>query len=316
MTIKLRPLQLKDIPHILEWMNDSALNQFFQQDFTKMTTEKETTYITQSWHDQNNQHFAITNKTDEYLGTISLKNINLQHRNAEYAIALRQKAIGTGVAQEATIKLLTLAFTKLKLHKVYLNVLSDNLRACRFYEKIGFIFEGETKAQIYLNDKFHDLTWYGLTKDQWQKTTPFPPFKRLSFSQLGDERGHLVVAEVGQQIPFAIRRVFYIYGSDKNVIRGQHANRHSQFVLINIQGQSKVKIDTGVGESTVVKLTHSHQGVYLNKMVWKEMYDFSPDSILLCLASENYQPEEYIRDYQQFLKTVNSKPSPSSSTTT
>jgi diamine N-acetyltransferase len=305
MTITLRPLKLKDIPHILEWMHDPTLNQFFQTDFTTIDEKKETEYITKSWHDQNNHSFAIVDQADEYLGTISLKKINLSHQNAEYAIALRKKAIGVGVAQAATTQLLTLAFTKLKLHKIYLNVLSDNLRARRFYEKIGFNFEGETKAQIYLHGSFRDLAWYGLTKNQWLKKSPPPPFQRLTFPELGDHRGHLVVAEVGQQIPFIIRRVFYIYVSDKNVIRGQHANRHSQFVLINIQGQSKVKVDTGVGESTIIKLTRPHQGVYLNKMVWKEMYDFSPDSILLCLASENYHPEEYLRDYQQFLNAVN-----------
>ena len=125
----------------------------------------------------------------------------------------------------------------------------------------------------------------------------------LCFSDYGDERGKLVVIEGAQAIPFNIQRVFYIYDSDSTVVRGQHANRESEFVLINVAGQSKVRINDG-HEEFVVALNKPMMGIYIPKMIWKDMYDFSSDSVLLVLASTHYDEKEYIRDYDAYLKEV------------
>lgn len=125
----------------------------------------------------------------------------------------------------------------------------------------------------------------------------------LKFNDLGDERGKLVVIEGGREVPFEIKRVFYIYGSDPTVVRGQHANRESEFVLINVAGQSKVRITDG-NEEIIVRLDKPMTGVYIPKMIWKDMYDFSPDSVLLVLASTHYDGSEYIRDYDDYLKLM------------
>lgn len=128
--------------------------------------------------------------------------------------------------------------------------------------------------------------------------------KILDFAELGDERGNLVVIEgENQDIPFDIKRVFYIYGSDATVVRGQHANRRTKFVLINVAGQSKVKVDNGF-ETRIISLNKPRMGLYLDTMVWKDMYDFSPDSILLVLCSEHYDGSEYIRDYDAYIKEI------------
>lgn len=126
----------------------------------------------------------------------------------------------------------------------------------------------------------------------------------LEFSQNGDERGWLVVIEGGTEIPFDIARIFYIYGSACDVVRGQHANRKSQFVLINVAGSCKVKVKDGKGNEAIFVLNRPHTGIYLPTMVWKDMYDFSEDSVLLCLSSEHYDANEYIRNYDEFLKIV------------
>lgn len=126
----------------------------------------------------------------------------------------------------------------------------------------------------------------------------------LEFSQKGDERGRLVIVEGLKDIPFEIKRIFYIYGTEKNTIRGKHANRNSEFVLINVSGTSKVNVKDGKGNEAIYYLNRPHTGIYLPKMVWKEMYDFSEDSVLLCLASEIYDANEYIRDYSEFLEEV------------
>lgn len=124
--------------------------------------------------------------------------------------------------------------------------------------------------------------------------------KMLQFRKLGDERGRLVVVEGGEDIPFEIKRVFYIYGSDPDVVRGKHANRRSEFILINVVGSSKVRVIDRSGNEMVINLNHPHTGIYLPAMVWKDMYDFSPDSVLLVLSSEHYDPNEYIRDFDEF----------------
>jgi len=122
----------------------------------------------------------------------------------------------------------------------------------------------------------------------------------LNFKDLGDERGKLVVIEGNESIPFDIKRVFYIYGSDATVVRGQHANRESEFVLINVAGTSKVRITDG-SEEFIVELNKPMMGVYIPKMIWKDMYDFSTDSVLLVLANTHYDGKEYIRDYNEYL---------------
>ena len=127
--------------------------------------------------------------------------------------------------------------------------------------------------------------------------------KIINFKDLGDERGKLVVIEGGQAIPFNIQRVFYIYGSDATVVRGEHANRESEFVLINVAGTSKVRITDGL-EEFVVELNKPMMGVYIPKMIWKDMYDFSKDSVLLVLASTHYDGKEYIRNYEEYLRIV------------
>ena len=127
--------------------------------------------------------------------------------------------------------------------------------------------------------------------------------KFIAFPHKGDERGHLVIIEGNQDIPFDIKRVFYIYGSDRDVIRGRHANYNSEFVLINVSGTSKVKVDDGTDQK-IFNLDRPHVGIYLPKLVWKDMYDFSEDSVLLCLSSEHYDANEYIRDYDKYLTVV------------
>lgn len=128
---------------------------------------------------------------------------------------------------------------------------------------------------------------------------------QLSFAEMGDSRGHLIVVEGLTDVPFDIKRIFYIYGSDDDVIRGQHANRETEFVLINVSGTSKVKVTDGI-EEKVLDLDRPHTGIYLPKMIWKDMYDFSSDSVLLVLASEHYDSSEYIRNYSEYVEEMTS----------
>lgn len=132
-------------------------------------------------------------------------------------------------------------------------------------------------------------------------------YEVIDFNEFGDERGNLVVVEgSGRDVPFDIKRVFYMYGSDPDIVRGQHANRKTKFVLINVSGTSKVKVDNGA-ETEIIELNKPRMGLFIDTMVWKDMYDFSEDSVLLVLASEHYDGEEYIRDYNTFINEVRGK---------
>lgn len=131
-------------------------------------------------------------------------------------------------------------------------------------------------------------------------------YKLIEFADFGDERGNLVVIEGdGMDIPFDIKRVFYIYGSDSEVVRGSHANRESEFLLVNVSGTSKVRIDNGF-EEKIISLDKPRMGLYITSMVWKDMYEFSADSVLLVLSNRHYDSKEYIRDYDAYKEIIRS----------
>lgn len=165
----LRQLKESDAEYMLEWMHNEDNTRYFLRDFSSMTLESCRDYIRNTGDDQENFHYAVTNKQDEYLGTISLKNVDRVNKNAEYAISLSPKAIGKGVATEATDDILRVAFQELGLNRVYLNVLADNLRAKKFYEKYGFIYEGVWKEHYILRGRKRDLLWYRILQSEWTK---------------------------------------------------------------------------------------------------------------------------------------------------
>lgn len=126
-------------------------------------------------------------------------------------------------------------------------------------------------------------------------------YSLLNLQQLGDERGELIVVEGNRQIPLDIKRIFYIYNTDSRVVRGQHANKYSEFVFVAVKGSCKVLVDNGSDKKQII-LDKPYEGLYLEKMMWKEMYDFSEDCVLLVLSNKHYDATEYIRDYKEFLQ--------------
>ena len=105
-------------------------------------------------------------------------------------------------------------------------------------------------------------------------------------------------------IPFEIKRVYYMYDTKEGVRRGYHAHKSLQQILICIHGSCKILLDNGK-EKKKVYLEKPYEGLYVPNNMWREMYDFSPDAVLMCLASEVYNEDDYIRDYQQFLDFIN-----------
>lgn len=123
------------------------------------------------------------------------------------------------------------------------------------------------------------------------------------FQPHGDQRGDLVSLEEGKDIPFAIKRIYYLYNTEQDVRRGYHAHKCLQQILICIHGSCKILLDNG-HEKKIVPLEKPYEGVYIANNMWREMFDFSPDAVLLVLASELYDESDYIRNYDDFLKFV------------
>ena len=172
--IRLRLLQAKDAPFMYEWMTDPSITVFFRFDTSKISLESCLAYIGKALDDPNTLHFAIADEDDEYLGTISLKDIDQEKSQAEYAISTRKKAHGSGAALEATRQILQYAFESLGLDRVYLNVLAENGRANAFYRKAGFRFVREDPDALELWGVRKTLNWYEITKSEYRENPHGP----------------------------------------------------------------------------------------------------------------------------------------------
>lgn len=123
------------------------------------------------------------------------------------------------------------------------------------------------------------------------------------FQQHGDERGQLIALEEYRDIPFQIKRVYYMYDTGEGIRRGFHAHKSLKQILICIHGSCKILLDNGDERKTVL-LEKPYEGLYVSNDMWREMYDFSPDAVLMVLASEYYAEDDYIRNYDEFLEYV------------
>lgn len=126
---------------------------------------------------------------------------------------------------------------------------------------------------------------------------------KYMFQPHGDERGQLIALEEFRDIPFRIKRVYFMYETLKDVTRGYHAHKTLEQILVCIHGSCKIRLDNGK-EKKIVPLEKPYEGLYVPPGMWREMFDFSPDAVLLVLASEFYDESDYIRDYDEFKKFI------------
>lgn len=127
----------------------------------------------------------------------------------------------------------------------------------------------------------------------------------IDFDVRGDHRGSLIALENGKNLPFSVQRVYYIFGTHPDVRRGYHAHRALKQVLICTSGSCRILLDNGTSKQTV-ELDSPTQGLYIDGLVWREMFAFSKDCVLMVLASELYDEADYIRDYPKFLQEARS----------
>ena len=120
---------------------------------------------------------------------------------------------------------------------------------------------------------------------------------------MGDERGKLISLESCLEVPFQIKRVFYIYGTKPNIPRGQHSHYKTKQYLIAVSGSCCVTLDDGTKAKTFL-LDKPSTGLFQDAMIWGAMHDFTPDCVLLVLANDYYDEADYIRSYDEFRKIV------------
>ena len=128
--------------------------------------------------------------------------------------------------------------------------------------------------------------------------------KLIDFTIMGDERGSLIALEDSHNTPFDIKRVYYIFDTKEGVRRGFHAHKHLKQIAIAVRGSCWFHLDDGK-EKQEILLDTPDKGLLIEGLIWREMYDFSPDCVLMVLASEYYNNDDYIRDYNKFLEELN-----------
>lgn len=128
-------------------------------------------------------------------------------------------------------------------------------------------------------------------------------YKILDFKAIGDDRGWLVPLESSKTIPFDIKRVYYIWGTQKDVVRGKHAHRALEQVIVCIAGSCDFILDDG-HERKTIRLDNPAKGLYIKHNIWREFTNFSDDCVIMVLASEYYDEADYIRDYEVFKEEV------------
>ena len=129
--------------------------------------------------------------------------------------------------------------------------------------------------------------------------------ERIRLQKHGDTQGILIALEENRNVPFVIRRVYYIFATQSDVHRGKHAHRHLHQLAVAVRGSVTFLLDDGSGPSEVVLNDPSH-GLMLGRMVWRELYDFSEDCVLMVLADQLYDQSDYITDYADFLRELKS----------
>lgn len=125
----------------------------------------------------------------------------------------------------------------------------------------------------------------------------------IDFQEHGDWRGQLVALEENKNIPFSVKRVYFMYDTLAGVVRGKHAHRQLQQILFCVAGACTISLDNGV-EKVEIRLNQPSRGLLIGPGIWREMYDFTENAVLMVLASEYYDESDYIRNYEEFLESI------------
>ena len=301
--MQLRPLKIDDAPLMLSWMHDESVIKYFRNDFISKTLQDAESFIIES-HQNKDVHLAIASDTDEYMGTVSLKHI--ENGSAECAITVRAESMGKGYSWFGMESIIEKAFNELNLECVYWCVSRDNPRAVRFYDKHNFHEALDIPESVLDRYKgMNNLKWYSVLKgDDFTARDTVAGCKVVHIKTIPTvDAGELSFFEANQDIPFEIKRIYYITKVPEGVRRGFHAHKELKQFLFCPYGRIQLILENKNGREEI-ELSDPSIGVVIDQLTWREMLWLQKDSVLCVAASDFYDIEDYIRDYYEFKKDL------------
>lgn len=300
----LRRLELKDAPLMLSWMHDKSVTENMFSDFSSKTLKDAEDFILASLVEGCDLNLAIASDADEYMGTVSLKHIN--DGKAEFAIAVRSEAMGRGYAWFAMESIIKMAFDQLGLESVYWCVSRRNSRAIRFYDKHHFSEVVDVPEDLAARYKaMEDLKWYSVLKgDRFDIGDSVAGCRVVHIRTVPTiDSGELSFFEASKDISFEIKRIYYISKVPEGVRRGFHAHKELKQFLFCPYGCIRLLLENKNGREEI-ELSDPSVGILIEEPTWREMLWIRKDSVLCVAASDYYDPEDYIRDYDEFIKYI------------
>lgn len=301
--MRLRELKQEDAPLMLSWMHDQNVVGKMRGNFAAKTIDDCRAFIENSITDEN-IHLAIASDTDEYMGTVSLKNI--EDGSAEFAITVRAEAMGRGYSWFGMEEIIKKAFNELNLESVYWCVSRENIRAVRFYDKHNFHEILDVPERVLGRYKGIDnLKWYSVLKgDEFNVRASVAGCKVIHIKTIPTvNAGELSFFEATHEIPFEIKRIYYISKVPEGVRRGFHAHKELKQLLFCPYGRIQLVLENKNGREEI-ELSDPSIGIVIEDCTWREMLWLQKDSVLCVAASDYYKTEDYIRDYMEFQREI------------
>ena len=300
--MKLRDLELKDAPLMLEWMHDESVVGKLRGNFKEKTITDCENFIKDAENKVNNIHLAIVSDEDEYMGTVSLKNLDREKLSAEFGISVRKSAMGRGYSWWGMEEILKMAFDEYNLESVYWCVSRENLRAVRFYDKHNFHEVVDVPRDVL--DRYagvENLKWYSVLKgDVLDDREEVAGCKIVRIKTIPTvDAGELSFFEELHDVPFDIKRIYYISKVPEGTRRGFHAHKKLKQILFCPYGRIQLVLENKFGREEI-ELSDPSIGVVIEEPIWREMLWLQKDSVLCVAASEYYDADDYIRDYDEF----------------
>lgn len=304
--MKLRDLDIKDAPLMLEWMHDESVVENLRGNFKEKTLNDCVAFIESANNKDHDIHLAIATEEDEYMGTVSLKNIDRVTNSAEFAITVRKTAMGRGYSWYGMEEILRKAFEDYHLESVYWCVSRNNDRAVRFYDKHNF--HETVDIPTFILERYHGierLKWYSVLKgdvlDDRKEVAGCKIVHIKTIPTVG--AGELSFFEASHDVPFEIKRMYYISKVPEGTKRGFHAHKKLRQLLFCPYGRIQLILENKHGREEI-ELSDPSVGVVIEEPTWREMLWLQKDSVLCVAASEFYEVEDYIRDYNRFKEYI------------
>lgn len=302
----LRDLKEKDAPLMLEWMHDKDVVEKLKGKFVEKTIEDCLNFINESRNKEKDIHLAICSDEDEYMGTVSLKSIDRSNQSAEFAITVRKSSMGRGYSWYGMEEIIKKAFNEYDLENVYWCVSRENERAVRFYDKHNFHEVLDIPTSVL--DRYsgmENLKWYSVLKgDVLDDRDEIVGCKVIRIKTIPTvDAGELSFFEGTHDFDFEIKRMYYISKVPEGVRRGFHAHKSLKQLLFCPYGRIQLVLENELGREEI-ELSDPSIGVVIDKLTWREMLWLQKDSVLCVAASNFYDAEDYIRNYNKFKKMI------------